>query len=801
MKKILLLAGCLLTLSVAARQLYPTFAPWTGMLEKGVPVHGGETTIPPSSSTKSFEPEMVVVQGGTFWMGSPLSEADRNQDETLHQVTLSSFQVGKYEVTQGEWEAVMGSNPSHFKNGDNCPVENVSWNDVQEFLWKVNAATGKQYRLPTEAEWEYACRAGTMTPFNTGSNLATWQANCNLNDSIEVIKHTQFVSNYSPNAWGIYNMHGNVGEWCSDWYGNYPDSVQINPQGAFDGSIRVERGGGFRYPISCCRSAFRYGRAPGYRSESLGFRVVAPAYSVINITSNPDNADVYIDGEKMGNTPYSGKDFSSGKYQVTIKKNGYVDAEKEILVKKAETITESFTLQKKYSVINITSNPDNADVYIDGEKVGDTPYSGKNFSSGKYQVTIKKNGYVDTEKEISVKEAETITESFTLQKKYSVINITSSPNNADVYIDGKKMGNTPYSGKDFSSGRYKLIIKKNGYVDAEKEISVKEAETITESFTLKKKATKPPTPTYSVINITSNPNNADVYINGKKMGVTPYSNKNISKGKHKVTIKKNGYVDIETEISVKEAETIIESFTLQEKEAVATVSSTPSPIHSLTLEMVHVEGGTFTMGSPKSEPGRYDNEVQHQVTVSSFHIGKYEVTQGQWKAVMGDNPSGFKKGDNYPVENVSWNDVQGFLRKLNAATGKHYRLPTEAEWEYAARGGNYSRGCIYSGSNSVGNVAWYSDNSGSSSHPVGQKSPNELGIYDMSGNVWEWCSDWYGSYSTSAQTNPTGPSSGSNRVLRGGSWNINAKYCRSAFRFHYDPGYRFSNFGFRLVLP
>ena len=189
----------------------------------------------------------------------------------------------------------------------------------------------------------------------------------------------------------------------------------------------------------------------------------------------------------------------------------------------------------------------------------------------------------------------------------------------------------------------------------------------------------------------------------------------------------------------------------------------------------------------------------HSVTLSSFYIGKYEVTQSLWKAVMGSNPSDWK-GDNLPVENVSWNDSQTFLRKLNAMTGKNFRLPTEAEWEYAARGGNLSRGYQYSGSKKIDDVAWYNNNSGGETHPVGTKAPNELGIYDMSGNVCEWCQDWIGSYSSSAQTNPKGPSSGSDRVLRGGSWYYGARYCRMAFRYGITPGYGYNNLGLRLAL-
>lgn len=220
--------------------------------------------------------------------------------------------------------------------------------------------------------------------------------------------------------------------------------------------------------------------------------------------------------------------------------------------------------------------------------------------------------------------------------------------------------------------------------------------------------------------------------------------------------------------------------------------------------MVYVQGGTFHMGATSeqgSEAGS-DEKPVHQVTLSSYYIGKYEVTQDLWQAVMGSNPSYFK-GSRRPVEQVGWNDCQTFISKLNSMTGKRFRLPTEAEWEFACRGGTKSLGYKYSGSNSLGIVAWYTDNSGSTTHDVGMKSPNELGIFDMSGNVWEWCSDWYGSsYNSNAQINPTGPSSGSGRVYRGGSWGdlpILVSW-RSSNRSYGTPVYSDYSLGLRLVL-
>ena len=221
----------------------------------------------------------------------------------------------------------------------------------------------------------------------------------------------------------------------------------------------------------------------------------------------------------------------------------------------------------------------------------------------------------------------------------------------------------------------------------------------------------------------------------------------------------------------------------------------------ICIEMVKVEAGTFMMGATSEMKNPYDDEKPvHQVTLTNdYYMGKYEVTQALWQAVMGKNPSYFK-GDNLPVNYVRWKDCQRFISKLNSMTGRMFRLPTEAEWEYAARGGKESRGYQYSGSSNISDVAWYDENSGSKTHPVGTKQANELGIYDMTGNVWEWCSDWYSSYSSSSQTNPTGSDSGSARVSRGGGWNCNASYCRLSVRFYYTPDFRLDILGLRLAL-
>lgn len=223
-------------------------------------------------------------------------------------------------------------------------------------------------------------------------------------------------------------------------------------------------------------------------------------------------------------------------------------------------------------------------------------------------------------------------------------------------------------------------------------------------------------------------------------------------------------------------------------------------VNGVSFTMVAVKGGTFTMGATAEQTGAdSDESPTHSVTLSDYYIGETEVTQELWQAVMGSNPSYFTGNMQRPVEDVSWNDCQTFITKLNELTGECFALPTEAQWEYAARGGKSTKGYLYSGSNSIADVAWYAGNSSSTTHPVKSKSPNELGLYDMSGNVWEWCADWYGSYSSTSQTNPVGPSTGSRRVLRGSSWVDDAAGCRIANRANITPANAYNCDGLRLA--
>ena len=235
--------------------------------------------------------------------------------------------------------------------------------------------------------------------------------------------------------------------------------------------------------------------------------------------------------------------------------------------------------------------------------------------------------------------------------------------------------------------------------------------------------------------------------------------------------------------------------------------------NSIGMKLVLIPKGTFQMGSPIEEAGADDDEEQHQVTISKdYYLGVTEVTQGQYEKVMGTNPSYFQKrvirksdSSMYPVEQVSWEDAVEFCKRLSdlpeeKAAGRVYRLPTEAEWEYACRAGSKTAYSFGEGSKSLGDYAWFDGNSNNQTHPVGEKKANAWGLYDMHGNVWEWCSDWYGDYPKGAVSDPVGPREGSDRVGRGGCWRDVAAFCRSAFRYSLDPTYRTGDYGFRLAL-
>jgi len=316
-----------------------------------------------------------------------------------------------------------------------------------------------------------------------------------------------------------------------------------------------------------------------------------------------------------------------------------------------------------------------------------------------------------------------------------------------------------------------------------------------------------PAPEETTLAVSCNVRGAQVFLDERHVGNTDLSDFNVVPGEHRLRVEKEGYESYQRSVSVGKGSA--ESVRVILKQYVVPAPAPKKALtNSLGMKFVYIPPGEFMMGSPESEPERYNNEKQHKVTLTKgFHMQTTEVTQGQWEAVMGSNPSGFKNcGNDCPVESVSWDDVQDFIRKLNRKEGTdRYRLPTEAEWEYAARAGTstaYNWGKLADCSKANYGNGYGSECEGTNpgkTMRVASFAPNAWGLYDMHGNVWEWCQDWYGDYPSGAVTDPGGQSTGSERVLRGGSWGNNARYCRAADRGGGTPDNRDGSFGFRLV--
>ena len=446
----------------------------------------------------------------------------------------------------------------------------------------------------------------------------------------------------------------------------------------------------------------------------------------------------------------------------------------------------------------------------DDDVVGITDESGataKSLPYGSYTYKVMAEGYYKSEGHFTLNDqSQTHTEQIILRPKFALVTLRTTAD-ADIYVNGQLKGRRTWSGR-LNGGSYQVECRQQNHRPSSQTIAVKENEPRTYDLTL-------PTPITGTLSVMSQPLQATITIDNQPMGTTPRQLTDQLIGRHTITVSKAGYENATQQFDITEGQTTNLNIALK-KLATATTpvggnnglinAATPAvsvndrtfTVKGVSFVMKAVAGGTFKMGSDDSDAESNEKPV-HSVTLSDYMIGETEVTQKLWQAVMGSSPS-YYKGTKKPVEKVSWNDCQTFIRRLNKLTGQRFRLPTEAEWEYAARGGNRSRGYKYAGSNNIGEVTWYNDNSGSGTHNVKTKAPNELGIYDMSGNVCEWCQDWYGSYNSSAQTNPTGAATGSHRVLRGGCCYFDARYCRVSNRFSYTPSYGGSDLGLRLAL-
>lgn len=538
--------------------------------------------------------ELVLIHAGSFQMGSNQNDYD---ESPAHRVTLSRpYYLGKYEITQEQWEKVMGENPSHFK-GANLPVENVSWEDCQRFVAALQKKTGRRFALPTEAQWEYACRAGTTTSYSFGDDESQLENYAWFASNSELKTHP--VGRKKPNPWGLYDMHGNVFEWCADWYvESYPKEDVVDPVGPTTGDRRAIRGGAWLYVSDNLRSADRGFSPPEYRVDEYGLRCV-----MLIGDASPEKPLVNSDNAKPASPTATAVNTSS-----------------------AETAPAETLLARIEAAL-----------------------AQENRDAG----------------ESSLVELEKL--------------LPGDPRISDL--------------------RGKI-------------------------------AALPKLPETLVIDLAE----------GESM------------------------------------------------------------------EFVLIHAGAFTMGSDQSPA--IDEKPAHRVAITRpYYLGKYEVTQKQWVALMGRNLSVFKASPqitdalSHPVENVSWLLCQAFLGQLNQKIpARRFRLPTEAEWEYACRAGG-TGDLLFGKGATLDDYAWYGANAGNKTHAVGGKKPNAWGLYDMYGNVWEWCQDPFEAYPKEPQTDPTGPinSTSGTRVLRGGAWNNTPDHVTATYRHDAGEDMLLPYYGFRCL--
>jgi formylglycine-generating enzyme required for sulfatase activity len=503
----------------------------------------------------------------------------------------------------------------------------------------------------------------------------------------------------------------------------------------------------------------------------------------ISIVTDPSEAGILIDGVKKGTS--RAQQAPAGKHTIRVEKEGYKPQTQTVDVSPSN-ILFSFKLEAVEPVaITITSQPTGAKIILNGADRGETD-KGLFLFPSTYALKLQKSGCVDIEKQITVSETGTNTFSSTLTRNSGTLTLTITPQDARVLINKEDF--SARTTIDLAQGRYKIDVSKAGYVDTSEVLDIVQDQTIRRSYTLWART--------GSLMVSVQPLIASVVLKRGGKTIETWQGmkqlKSLPMGEYELETRSAGYTTDTRKLTITDGKSTSADVTL--KKTMSEKGKVSGSATSAPSDMIFVEGGSFDMGS---NDGDDSEKPLHRVEVGSFYMDKCEVTQAEYEPVMGKNPSNFKC-PTCPVENVSWSDATEYATKV----GK--RLPTEAEWEYAARGGKKSKGYRYSGSNELAGVAWYSANSRQKTHPVGQKKPNEIGLYDMSGNVWEWCSDWYIStyYEKSPKRDPQGPGSGTHRVLRGGSWKFSADICNVKLRSAtpiYLPAYGNDDGGFRCV--
>lgn len=512
------------------------------------------------------------------------------------------------------------------------------------------------------------------------------------------------------------------------------------------------------------------------------------------LDSEPSGAAVYLGDIVAGETPYQNLGLKAGQtLRVVLKKDDYHTQTIELKLSGGTNEIDTVKLKPRFGSLSVTSEPAGADVFLAGKKVGATPYKNAKVLSGTYLLSVRKDLYTSVENQtIQIMDEKATVKNVALQADFGTLDVASTPAGARAEVS-RKSGKTVHEDKTpfsvrLSPGTYEVRLEKDGYDSVSYTVTVNRngKQSIDAANAVLRRLE-------GTVIVSSEPyeKGAEVRVDGELKGHVP-ATLTVPAGEHEIAVK-GKKLQGKQKIIVKDRETVTAQIKLK--------AGGDKFTNSIGMSFVFINPGTFMMGSPSSESGRDSKETLHQVTLTKgYFMQTTEVTQGQWKRVMGYNPSSFNNcEEDCPVEKVSWDEAQEFIRNLNQKDGqKRYRLPTEAEWEYACRAGSESP---YANDNSLDAMGWYIGNSGNKTHPVAQKQPNAWGLYDMHGNVWEWCQDGYGDYSSGSVGDPVGASSDSDRVLRGGGWDCKANRCRSALRVGYGRNdWHISSRGFRLAL-
>ena len=738
----------------------------------------------PKTVTNTIGMKLIEIPAGEFTMGSPAGEKDRAGWEAQVAVTLTKpFWLGKTEVTQGQWQQVMSTEPWKgqilVQADKDCPATFVDWNDATAFCQKLTDLERKagklkaneEYRLPTEAEWEYACRAGTTKAYSFGDGASKlgeygW---FNGNTFGELYAHK--VGLKKPNPWGLHDVHGNVWEWCSDWF-DAKMSGGTDPGGPEGGSRRVCRGGCWGGGPDICQSARPYSIDPSFRFDILGFRVTQ-AERPVQLKANTIGMELIEipAGEFTMGSPAGEKDRRVWEAQVAV------------------TLTKPFWLGKTEVTQGqwkqvMGTEPWEGGEYVQADK--DCPATFVSF----FDAVEFCDKLTDLERKAGrLKDSEEYRLPTEAEWEYACRAGTTT---AFSFGDDSKLNSHAWWGglDEETAGKGEI---KAGPGNAAREPYAH------------KVGSKKPNP-WGLYDMHGNVWEwCSDYLGSRLPGGTnPVSQKGGS-----FRVDRGGSWRCEL-VECRSAHRGL-NVPSNKRDGLGFRVARSQSVNSIGMELIEIPAGKFTMGSPAGEKYHLDREAQIAVTLTKpFWLGKTEVTQGQWQRVMGTEPWKdlhlVTADKDCAATRVDWDDATAFCQKLTdlerkagkLPAGESYRLPTEAEWEYACRAGT-TTAFSFGDDSKLSSQAWWGpvDSKDESFHKVGSKKPNPWGLYDMHGNVGEWCSDWYGE-KLPGGTNPVGPEGGDARVLRGGSGFL-PEFGRSAGRNFYVPSRLLYNLGFRVA--